>query len=101
MNPLLKWSWLLGVALMAPVALPAGGSDRRQPQVRRRQGFGPVHTSSETTLRLSPMTLAPSLTTLRPGASLRLLHRWKGAGGSEWLHVQPLSEDQPRGWIRA
>ena len=101
MGPLLRWSWLLGVALIAPAAMPAGGGERRQPQVRRRQGSGPLHTSTETMLRLSPMTVAPSLTALPAGTSLRLLRRWCCDEGGEWCYVQPLAEDQPRGWIRA
>jgi hypothetical protein len=40
---LLRWSWLLGVALLAPAALPAGGADRRQPEVRRREAGGHAH----------------------------------------------------------
>ena len=103
MGPLLRWSWLLGVALVAPAAMPAGGAERRQPQVqvRRRQGSGPLHTSTETMLRLSPMTVAPALTPLPAGTSLRLLRRWCCDEGGEWCYVQPLAEDQPRGWIRA
>ena len=34
---MLRWSWLLGVSLFGPVALPAGGAERRLPQVRRQQ----------------------------------------------------------------
>ena len=59
MGPLLRWSWLLGLALIVPADLPAGGAQRRQPQVRRRNGSGPIHTSAETTLQLSPMAVAP------------------------------------------
>ncbi|NBX45616.1 MAG: SH3 domain-containing protein, partial [Gammaproteobacteria bacterium] len=31
-----RWGAVLAFALFAPVALPAGGADRRQPEVRRR-----------------------------------------------------------------
>ena len=95
----LRWSWLLGVALMAPAALPAGGADRRQPQPRRRAASGPLHTSSYQPLRLSPLAVAPRLSTLKPGSSLRLLRRWSTADGQDWLHVQTLSGDQRRGWL--
>ena len=101
MGPLLRWSWFLGLALIVPADLPAGGAQRRQPQVRRREGSGPLHTSSATVLRLSPMTVAPVLTPLRAGTSLRLLRRWCCDEGGDWCYVQPLAEDQPRGWIRA
>ncbi len=101
MLPLLRWSWLLGVALMAPAALPAGGADWRQPQPRRRAASGPFHTSTDQPLRLSPLAVAPRLRTLKAGSSLRLLRHWSAADGQDWLHVQTLSGDQSRGWLRA
>ena len=101
MGPLLRWSWLLGVALMAPAALPAGGADLRQPQPRRREGSGPLHTSTDQPLHLSPLEVAPRLSTLKAGSSLRLLRRWSAADGQNWLHVQTVSGEQRRGWLRA
>ena len=87
---------------MAPAAMPAGGADFRQPQVRRRVGVGGhLHVASDAPLRLSPMAVAPHLSTLRAGTSLRLLRRWSAADGNDWLHVQTVSGDQRRGWLRA
>ena len=100
MGPVLRWSWLLGVALMAPAALPAGGADRRQPQPRRRVSSGPLYTTKDQPLRLSPLAVAPRLSTLTPGTSLRLLRRWTSSDGQDWLHVQTLSGEQRRGWLR-
>nr|WP_115094965.1 SH3 domain-containing protein [Synechococcus sp. UW106] len=101
MGGVLRWSWLLGVALMAPAALPAGGADRRQPQHRRREASGPLHTSTDQPLHLSPLEVAPRLRTLKAGSSLRLLRRWSAADGQDWLHVQTVSGEQRRGWLRA
>ena len=101
MGAVLRWSWLLGVALMAPAALPAGGGDNRQPQLRRRSGNGPLHLNAESTLQVSPMAVAPRLHTLPVGTSLRLLRRWSGSDGRDWLQVQTLAGEQRRGWIRA
>ena len=97
----LRWSWLLGVALMAPATLPAGGGELRQPQVRRRSGSGPLHIYSDCPLRLSPLAVAPSLSTLSIGTPCRLLRCWPGENGQDWLQVQVLSGDCPRGWLRA
>ena len=101
MGCVFRWSWLLGVALMAPAALPAGGADRRQPQPRRRLASGPLHTTSDQPLHLSPLEVAPRLHTLKAGSSLRLLRRWSADDGQDWLHVQTLSGEQRRGWLRA
>ena len=37
----LRWGWLLGVALMAPAGLPAGGAQRRLPLLRLRKAKVP------------------------------------------------------------
>ena len=87
---------------MAPAAMPAGGADVRQPQARRRVGVGGhLHVASDAPLRLSPMAVAPRLSTLRAGTSLRLLRRWSAVDGNDWLLVQTVSGDQRRGWLRA
>ena len=97
----LRWSWLLGVALMAPAALPAGGADARQPQVRRRSGDGPLYTATDVPLQLSPLAVAPRLRTVPVGTPVRQLRRWSAEDGGDWLQVQPLTGDGRRGWLRA
>lgn len=97
---MLRWGWLLGFALLAPAALPAGGSERRQPQVRRRESGGPLHTTTRGVLRSSPLAVAPALNELSIGTPCRLLHRWPGDDGRDWLHVQVLNGEQQRGWVR-
>ncbi|TCD59144.1 hypothetical protein CWE17_04715 [Synechococcus sp. BS56D] len=102
----LRWSWLLGVALIAPAALPAGGAERRQPEVRRRDAGGPFLSGSDVLLQGSPLVEAPALRHLEIGTPLQLLRRWRCADGHEWLQVQVASgsalpsDPQPRrGWI--
>jgi hypothetical protein len=77
----LRWSWLLGVALLAPAALPAGGADRRQPEVRRREAGGPLLSEADALLQGSPR-------------------------GQEWIQVQvarsaamPADAQPQRGWL--
>jgi len=103
MGPLIRLSWLFVLALIVPADLPAGGAQRSQPQVRRRNGSGPIFTSAETTLQLSPLAVAPTLRPLAAGTSLRLLRRWTSDEGQAWFQVQALSAEvgvPQRGWIR-
>ena len=60
----LCWAWVLGLALMAPVALPAGGADLRHPDPRRRGSSGPLLSGGRDQLKSSPASKAPSLLTL-------------------------------------
>ena len=103
---LLRWSWLLGVALLAPAALPAGGADRRQPEVRRREAGGPLLSEADALLQGSPRVAAPTLRRLELGTPLQLLRRWRSDNGQEWIQVQvarsaamPADAQPQRGWL--
>jgi hypothetical protein len=102
----LRWSWLLGVALLAPAALPAGGADRRQPEVRRREAGGPLLSEADSLLQGSPRVAAPTLRRLELGTPLQLLRRWRADNGQEWIQVQvarsaamPVDAQPQRGWL--
>lgn len=84
----MRWSWLLGVALLAPAALPAGGAERRQPEVRRRDGSGPLISGDHDCLHAAPSVSAPSLRSLDLGTPLRVLRRWRSADGQDWLRYR-------------
>ena len=103
---MLRWSWLLGVSLFGPVALPAGGAERRVPQIRRQQGSDPLLSGDNCLLQSSPLVAAPALRRLEIGTPLQLLRRWRGEDGSHWIQVQVASGsalsaavEEQRGWI--
>ena len=102
----IRWGWLLGLALFAPAALPAGGADRMQPEIRRRQGPSPLLTLNDSLLKTSPFAIAPSLRKLQAGTPVRVLHQWQAPHGSEWLYVCLAESDllgnvhsASRGWV--
>jgi len=88
MVSVLRWSWLLAVALLAPVALPAGGAQLSQPEIRRGDHLGPLLSSSGCVLRVCPLAVAPSLRSLHVGTPMRVIRRWQSGEGGDWLHVQ-------------
>jgi hypothetical protein len=100
--PAFTWATLLGLALFAPAALPAGGADRRLPEVRRRESpLDPLLNASRCELRTSPRSQAPPLRSLEPGVPMRVLGSWVEPGGRRWLRVAAAAEvGQPsRGWL--
>lgn len=103
MGPL-RVAAVLGFALIAPAALPAGGADRRAVEVRRRQSQDPLLLNQSLALRCAPQQQAPALARLPAGEPLRLLRRWQSPEGQQWLQVQAASGTgvgSRRGWIPA
>jgi hypothetical protein len=103
--PLWRWAALLGFALVAPAALPAGGGERRLPEVRRRQSAAdPLLSPGGQLLRAAPRHQAPVIRAAELGMPLRVLRRWRAPGGEDWLQVElagaATSPTAPRrGWL--
>lgn len=101
--PALRLIALLGFALLAPAALPAGGGERRLPEVRRRQSpLEPLLSSACLSLRCSPERQAPVLATVDSGVPLRVLRQWFSPQGRRWLQVEmsgSTAELRRRGWM--
>ncbi len=105
-NLFIRLSWVLAVALLAPVALPAGGGDFHQPEIRRRGSFGPLLAGKRCALRTSPLAIAPILRTLEIGTPIEPLRYWKSGDGKSWLQVKvtfaeamELHSSVRRGWV--
>jgi hypothetical protein len=101
--PLWRWLALLGFALIAPAGLPAGGADRRLPEVRRRQSaLEPLLSSTCLSLRCAPERRAPVLAQLDTGVPLRVVRQWLSPQGYRWLSVEaPGRFGRPtRGWLQ-
>ena len=102
----LRWSWVLGIALFFPVALPAGGGERNQPEISGMESRRSFFTGNNCFLKASPSALAPSLRSLQVGTPIRVLSRWQSVDGQEWLRIQIASSEifessslVRRGWI--
>ncbi|QCH15052.1 SH3 domain-containing protein [Synechococcus sp. CB0101] len=91
-----RWGAVLAFALFAPVALPAGGADRRQPEVRRRTTGEPLLSTSSHALQAAPDQQAPSLAQIHADQPLRVVRSWREHGGEQWVQVHA---GDRRGWL--
>ena len=94
-----RWAALLSFALVAPAALPAGGAERRVPEVRRRQQASePLNSASSCSLHCAPQRQAPAIAAVAIGEPFRVVRSWCSAGGERWLRVELLGSRR-RGWM--
>jgi hypothetical protein len=97
-----RWAAVLGFALLAPAALPAGGGERRLPEVRRRERREEPLLATDTSCLLSaPSSQAPVLARLEAGLPMRLLRQWMAPDGELWSQVEssPATGRARRGWL--
>ncbi len=107
MTFLLRWSWVLGIALLAPVALPAGGGTCHLPEERRLDRSTPLLSLKSCILHPSPSAISPALRSIQIGTPLSILRTWRSVDGSDWIMVKISSEEflemsnkPTRGWIQ-
>jgi len=105
LRPLSAWQWaaLLGFALLAPAALPAGGAQARGLELRRRVGAEePLVSYTDVALLCAPQPEAPVLVALESGLPLTLLRAWRAPNGQRWLRVSARGpgDRAMRGWLQ-
>ena len=88
MSNLLRFAWILGIAIFLPISLPAGGASRAIPQIRRREKEDPILSISGCFLKSSPLKVAPCIRTLEVGTPMKILHSWESPEGDNWIHVR-------------
>jgi len=106
-NFALRWSWVLGVALFLPVALPAGGGEIFSSESSHIQSVNSLLlVDSSSLLQSSPFPDAPVLRSLQIGTPLNVLRAWQDSDGKKWLQVKIASNQilefssfARRGWI--
>lgn len=100
--PTFRWAALLGFALVAPISLPAGGADRRQPEIRRRAPGDPLVFGDRAELKVAPCHQAPVLQRVVGDQHAQLIRTWQDGRGTRWLMLE--SGDglggRRRGWLR-
>ena len=100
----LIWTWLLGIALIVPTTLPAGGAQKSTIEHRENKIGSPIIALKEFNLLSSVSEKSSILTRVNIGTPLQVLKVWDSAENGKWLLVNVLSQNSyqffnKRGWI--
>ena len=106
-NNLIKNLCLITFALIAPITLPAGGTQKGINHNKFTHNTKEIILSSNTSLYSFPEINAKELLVLKIGTSLSVLRNWKVSEKEIWVRVELASNkllDDPnkitKGWIK-
>ena len=98
------WIWLLGVSLVVPTSLPAGGSQKSDIQHTENNIASPLISLKEFNLLSSASNKSSILTRVQAGTPVNVLKVWYSEDSGQWLLVKVFSQNfyqlfYKRGWI--
>ena len=99
------WSWLLGIALVAPTTLPAGGAQKSIIQHRKNKMGSPIIALKEFNLLSSASKKSSILTSVKAGTPVNVLKVWDSDDSGKWLLVNIINQEfyqlfYKRGWVK-
>ena len=98
------WTWLLGIALVVPTTLPAGGAQESIIQNRKNNIGSPIIALKDFNLRSSASKKSSILTRVKAGTPVKILKIWDSSDREKWLLVNISIKDfnqifYKRGWV--
>ena len=98
------WTWLLGIALVVPTTLPAGGAQELIIQNRKNNVGSPIIALKEFNLHSSASNNSSILTRVKAGTPVNVMKVWDSHESGKWLLVNVLSQDfyqffYKKGWV--
>ena len=98
------WIWLLGISLVVPTSLPAGGSQKSFVHHRGNNNGSPLIALKDFNLQTSPSINSSILTKVQAGTPVHVLKVWDSSDSKKWLLVNVLSQNfyqlfHKRGWV--
>ena len=98
------WTWLLGIALVVPTTLPAGGAQESIIQNRKNNVGSPIIALKDFNLLSSASKNSSILTRVKAGTPVKILKIWDSSDRGKWLLVNISIQDfnqlfYKRGWV--
>ena len=98
------WSWLLGISLVLPTSLPAGGFQISIIQQRKNNIGSPIIALKDFNLLSSAQKNSSVLTSVQAGTPVKILKIWDSNNSGKWLlvHIAIQNFNQlfyKRGWV--
>ena len=98
------WIWLLGISLVVPTTLPAGGAQESSIQFRKNNVGSPIIALKDFNLLSSASKNSSILTRVKAGTPVKILKIWDSSDRETWLLVNILIQDfnqifHKRGWV--
>ena len=98
------WTWLLGIALVVPTTLPAGGAQESIIQNRKNNVGSPILALKDFNLLSSASKNSSILTRVKAGTPVKILKIWDSSDREKWLLVNISIQDynqlfSKRGWV--
>ena len=101
----IAWTWLLGISLIIPTTLPAGGAQKSMIQQRENTIGSPLIALKEFNLLSSASMNSSILTRVKAGTPVNVMKVWNSNESEKWLLVNVLSNDfyqffYKKGWVK-
>ena len=98
------WTWLLGIALVVPTTLPAGGAQESIIQNRKNNVGSPIIALKDFNLLSAASKNSSILTRVKAGTPVKILKIWDSSDRGKWLLVNISIQDfnqlfYKRGWV--
>tara|TARA_Y100001968_G_scaffold63344_1_gene54124 strand:+ start:362 stop:700 length:339 start_codon:yes stop_codon:yes gene_type:complete len=98
------WTWLLGIALVVPTTLPAGGAQKSNIQQRENKIKSPIIALKEFNLLSSASNNSPILIKVKVGTPVNVMKVWESTDNDKWLLVNVISQEYyqffyKKGWV--
>ena len=104
LSTFIVWTWLLGISLVVPATLPAGGAQKSIVQYRKNNIGSPIIALKEFNLLSSASNNSSVLTQVKAGTPVNIMKVWDSKDNGKWLLVNILNQDfyqffYKKGWV--